>query len=474
MPFARDLYGGQHIRRMRQERQVGQPEQAIFKIDDILVRIQVIARVRVQVREELAGGLRDSPHADKLLIVPGDIAFYGSFEHIHPIGAVAAALIHKDERAAPGRVLHHDIMQVFPHIFCKERRAYGGIACGAELDEIRRGHGGAVEGAVAGFNACGYGHLPVILPPRPFVPHQRGLVEDLLDERRVVPGAEGYHGAKGAVGGGIVPAVSADVPAVEQPGELLTVFLSAQGFYDAEGIFIAVTLCAVLFPLFPAHIFVQRGQEGLCAFLQRLIVDGVPGIGRKTVRDAAEIKLCIIVRVLHVKLPVKAQPFFGLPVLFVGFLFDISRNLGEVILPVNMRPVPADRYFRIAGKAPEERLYIRVFQRFIVNVQEEIAAGDLKAHACRPAGESLHGRHGFVIRHPSAAEFFIRAAGAPIGGERLLGHFTILACCPLPKHPDTHFFQFLHRVSLFVGHPATSLLPSAALLLEPLLFRLFC
>ena len=73
---------------MRQERQVGQPEQAIFKIDDILVRIQVIARVRVQVREELAGGLRDSPHADKLLIVPGDIAFYGSFEHIHPVGVV--------------------------------------------------------------------------------------------------------------------------------------------------------------------------------------------------------------------------------------------------------------------------------------------------------------------------------------------------------------------------------------------------
>ncbi len=288
------------------------------------------------------------------------------------------------------------------------------IARGAELDEIRRGHGGAVECAVAGFDACGYGHLPVILPPRPFVTHQCGLVEDLLDERRVVPGAEGYHGAQGAVGGGVVPTVIRDVATVKQPGELRAVLLPAQGFYDAEDVFIAVTLCAVFFPLLPAHVLIQRGEDGLCAFLQRLIVDSVPGIGRKAVRDAAQVKLCVIVRVLHVKLPVKAQPFFDFPSFFVSFLFDISRNLGKVILPVNMRPVPADRCFSMAGKAPEEHLYIRVFQRFIVNVQEEIAAGDLKAHTGRPAWEFLHGFHGFGIRHPSAAEFFIRAAGAPI------------------------------------------------------------
>ncbi len=56
------------------------------------------------------------------------------------------------------------------------------------------------------------------------------------------------------------------------------------------------------------------------------------------------------------------------------------------------------------------------------------------------------------------AEFFICAAGSPIGGRRLLGHFTILSCRPFPKQPDMHPLQFLHGVRLFVGHPATSLL----------------
>ncbi len=111
---------------------------------------------------------------------------------------------------------------------------------------------------------------------------------------------------------------------------------------------------------------------------QRLIVDGVPGVGREAVRDASQVKLCFVVWVLHIELPVKAQFFFDFPCLFVCYLFDIGGYFGKVILPVNVRPIPADRCFGMAGKAPEERLYIRVIQRFVVNVQEEIAAGDLK------------------------------------------------------------------------------------------------
>ncbi len=406
-------------------------EQPVLEIDKVLICVQFILPHIVQIGGDVLERFIDLAHPYQFLVIISDVLLNNAEEHIVGIKPIDAVLIHIFQQSLLAVVPDEDIVQIFPYILCKER--YNDIRLPGFLikaDEVWVFHLGAVESAVARFDACVYGTFPVILP-FPFLTVKRGGAEHFIDCRRVWAGAERYHGAEGCVRLGL-GAVIAEITVIIQFGELFAVLLFSQVADSIEQCPVPVTLCAVAALGFPAHIFIQRCQNSLCAVTQGFIHNSVACENGITVRDTTHIQFHAVVRILGVELLRQTDGAFAV---------CISGNLPTVTFPIDVQSLAADRFLRIRVVPLQHELHERVCQCRVVDVQKEITLWDNEPDTV--IAVFLRCRLCLLISDPCVCMGGIRACRSAISGDGLL--------CPapldlgkVPAYPYFLFHQFLH------------------------------
>ena len=136
-PCARNLYGGEKIGRVFRQLHRGEVQNAVLKVDDVLVCIEVRVFDVVQIRCEDAESLVHFPHLDEFCIVGRNAVLDESLEHIIRIETVHAAFINVAQNAMPCTVADEDVMQVLTDVVRECRAADKRDSLRVETDEFR-------------------------------------------------------------------------------------------------------------------------------------------------------------------------------------------------------------------------------------------------------------------------------------------------------------------------------------------------
>ena len=115
-PFARQLDRGKLIRRVRKQRHVGQPQQTILEVDDVLIAVQIFFRYEEVVGQQQVVHLVQRPRFYKVFIVIDDELLDHAQHHRAGHKPVRTVTIDIAACAVHRVILHEEVSQVIADV----------------------------------------------------------------------------------------------------------------------------------------------------------------------------------------------------------------------------------------------------------------------------------------------------------------------------------------------------------------------